>query len=121
MASTISVAPPYSVVLVEDAVGGDIPEVMGRATIKATDSCIAIACLAEIDGETEITLADAKSVDPGSAPAFDEQLRTPSRKIIVRSVEGTTFLELPVPTAVTRVRVWVNDSQEPDRVLIGVG
>lgn len=119
MAVSVRVAPPNSLVLVEDPSGGDIPASMHRL-IAATDSCIAVGCLAENDGETEIVLEYCSSVDTGDQLEFEGLLRTPNCKIAIRTVYGVTLLEMPVAAAETRVRIWVNDLKEPDRITVGI-
>jgi len=119
MEKSTRIAPPNSVVLVCDAGGGEIPTSMQGALISSTPSCIAIGCRAEDDGETDIALGAIEEVDPGTPSAFEGTLSTPTRKVVVRSVLGQTVLEAAVPSRNTRVRVWVNDQSEPDRVVVG--
>ena len=73
-----------------------------------------------MDGDTEITLGDAESVDPGIPAAFDGTITTPHRSIMVSTVEGKV-ISIATPTSVSRVRVWTNHPSEPDRVTVGVG
>ena len=120
MKTSMRLVPPNSTVLVEDSSGGEIPASMNQSLITATDSCMAVGCMAEDDGETEITLGNCSSVDTGKQPQFEGLLRTPNRKLAVRTVHGVTLLEMPVPTTETRLRVWVNDPSEPDRIAVGV-
>lgn len=120
MTTSTRIAPPNSVVLVEDSSGGEIPTSMKQSLIAATDSCIAVGCRAEDDGETEITLGPCDKVDTGERPAFEWSLQTPNRKLVVRTVHGVTLLEMPVPATETRLRVWVNDPSEPDRIAVGI-
>jgi hypothetical protein len=75
----------------------------------------------EQDGPTEFVLGQAYEVDPGSRPAFDGQLETPNRAVVVSTVERDSLLGDGVPTKRTRVRVWVNHPTEPDKVIVGLG
>lgn len=77
MAVSTRVAPPNSLVLIEDSSGSDIPTSMNQSLIAATDSCIAIGCRAEDDGETEIVLEHCSSVDTDDRLEFEGLLRTP--------------------------------------------
>jgi hypothetical protein len=120
MTTSTRVAPPHSLVLVGDSNDLDIPDAMQGSLISSTESCIAIGCRSEIDGETELTLGASREVDPGRHPDFEGVLTTPSRRIAVRSVLGQAILEAPVPGKMTKVRVWVNDTGEPDEVIIGI-
>jgi hypothetical protein len=122
MPKTAKVAPPNSVVLVtgrDD--GGGIPLTMATSVVAATESCIAVGCLSEADGQSQLVLGPWREIAEGDEPAFVGLLKTPDRKVEVRSVEGETLLAIQVPTEETVVRIWVNHALEPDRILIGVG
>lgn len=115
-----SVKPPHSVVLVEDETGGTIPASMGGEIVAQTESCIAIGCRSASDGHTEVRLGRAAEVAPGWQPAFEGELLTPSKLVIVRSVLGERYLEITTSRGRAFVRIWVNDPSEPDELRIGV-
>ena len=121
MAVKTKVAPPNSVVLVSDTASGEIPKSMHDSLISATNSCVAVGCLSEDDGETEFTLGTLSELDRKDKPAFEGMLKTPSHRVAVRSVLGKRLLELPVSQELTRLRIWVNDASEPDNVVVAVG
>jgi hypothetical protein len=116
------VAPPNSLVIVEGSAGGVIadPERLRDSKITSTDSCVAICVRNAQDGDTEIILGPTREVDPGSPPAFQGVLKTPTSRVAVRSVVLETLLEVAVPKPMTQIRVWVNHPTEPDKVIIGV-
>jgi hypothetical protein len=120
MSGSIRVRPRNSLVLVSDAKGGEIPPSMSGSLIASTKSCIAVGCLMEDDGETELVLGPMDGVNPGEPAVFDGRLATPTRKVTIRSVLGEILLEQLVPHTSTRVRIWASDSSEPDRVIVGV-
>lgn len=113
-------APPNSLVLVWDQAGGDPPEKMGRSRIVSTRSCIAVGCLAEVDGETTFTMAPLRTIDRPDPAAFEGMLSTPSRRVVVSTVFGEKVLEMDVAGEDTMVKIWVNHDSEPDQVLFGV-
>lgn len=117
---TVRLAPPNSLILILDPQGAEIPATMSGGLISSTDTCIAVGCMSEDDGETELTLGEAKAVDPGYASALEKRISTPSRKLSVKSVLGVTLLETQVSSPSVMVQVWVNDAREPDKVMIGV-
>jgi hypothetical protein len=120
--SSLKIAPPNSLVLISDVQRGEVPEKIDpEMGFGSTDSCIAVACLPDMDGETMIRLGPAAEVDPGSRPAFEMILSTPTRTVAVMTIEWVTLLKAGVPASSTRVRVWTNRSRWPDNVLIGLG
>lgn len=117
---TTRLAPPNSLILILDPRGAEIPATMNGRLISSTETCIAVGCKAEDDGETELTLGDTQAVNPGYVPVFEKRISTPTGKLTVQTVHGVTLLETQVPSRSVAVQVWVNDAQEPDRVTIGV-
>jgi hypothetical protein len=85
MPTSIRIAPPYSLLFISDQDGGKTPEITrGGPRIWSTASCIAVGCLAFMDGETEVTLGVATDVDPGVQPTFDGLLETPRQALLFR-------------------------------------
>lgn len=121
MRTSIKIAPPNSLVFVSDRNGGTAPQITRGARMWSTSSCVAVGCLAFMDGETELTLGNANEVDPGVRAAFDGNLETPNRTVVVSTVERKEVLSAKVPSVMTRVRIWVNHANEPDKVTIGIG
>jgi hypothetical protein len=121
MSQSRRIAPPNSLLFIEDISGGEAPQPVWGAQILATPSCVSVSCLAFMDGETEIELGSAAEVDPNGPLAFDGTIATPSRKVVISTVENERILETTVPGIRTRVRVWTNRAREPDRVVVGVG
>jgi hypothetical protein len=52
---------------------------------------------------------------------FDGELETPSRTVVISTVEGKTILETPVANERTHVWIWVSHPRWPDQVTIGLG
>ena len=73
------------------------------------------------DGETLVLLGRATELDPGEPPASHGMLATPNRAVVVSTVERHTVLETSVPDTKTRVRIWVDEPVEPDKVVVGLG
>lgn len=120
--SSIKLAPPNSLVFIEDAGGGVVPtDFKPGSNILSTDTCIAVCCLAEMDGQTHVTIGPAQEIDPGEKPAFDVTLATPTRAVVVTTVELVKLLEASVPSIRTRIRIWTNRAKEPDDVIVGLG
>lgn len=115
------IAPPNSLVLIVDASGGVVPASMSGSLIASTDSCIAVGCRSDVDGDTEFKLGQASEVDPGGQPVFLGRLRTPSLKVVLQTVTGQAILESSVTQRETTIRVWANDPVEPDQVIVGIG
>lgn len=124
MTQTIKVAPPNSFVLICDAQGGIVPDpdaIAEAASISATNSCVTVCCLAEMDGETEIKLGPADEVGPESRPAFEGAIETPTHTVAVFTTEWTKLLQINVMSDRSHLKIWTNRKTEPDKIAIGVG
>lgn len=120
MIQVIKWAPLHSLVVINDPIGGAIPKYMLDVPVTATESCIAVCCYPEVDGETEFTLGEASEVDPGRPPTFCGRLLTPSRRVIVQTTELKTILEAPTAQTTTPVRIWAGHPEWPEKVIIGL-
>jgi hypothetical protein len=113
-----SLAPPNSIIFIADPIGQyQVPADPGAALVTATSSCIGVGTLAEMDGETTISL-NGEFVIPRGNLVFDGMLETPSLRIAVIDSEGNPLLAMPVRNGVTSVKIWVNDQSEPDSIFV---
>jgi hypothetical protein len=120
--TTVSIAPPNSLIVIAAAPTGEGPTEWTRGSgVMATEACIVVACLMEQDGETRITIASSANVKPGTSPMFEGFLKTPHHKVAVWTVEWEKLLEANVPMNRTRIRIWTNRGSEPDKIDIGLG
>lgn len=118
--ASIRVAVLNSLLFIRDRSVEDIPEIDGNGAVWSTGSCIAISCLPDCDGDTEVTVGAGKDVGLRALPLFDGTLRTPSRTIVVEGVTRQQLLTMLVPRTDTRVRIWTNGHRATDKVVIGL-
>jgi hypothetical protein len=119
MSNTSRVAVPNALLLISDVGGGRPPNVMEGALIASTPSCIAVGCMSDSNGETEVTLGTMEGL-PRENLAFEGELETPSRAVAVWTVLRETVLQAPVSHVRTGVRIWVNHPSEPNKVIVGL-
>jgi hypothetical protein len=115
-----TIRPINSILFISDRDGGVPPEPVRGADIAATSSCISFRCFPEQDGPTEVVLGESFRVEPASLPAFDGELETPHRTVVISTTDFHTVLETGVPDTRTRVRIWFSHPQWPDKVIIGL-
>jgi hypothetical protein len=120
MLNTIKVALPHSLLFIMDSSGGTIPKPIGEGIVASTDSCIAVGCTPDMDGETETVLGTMAEVIPGLHLLFEGFLNTPTRRLIFQTSHNETLIEMPTPNQNTRIRVWANHEIQPDKVTIGI-
>jgi hypothetical protein len=88
--------------------------------ILSTSSCISFRCYPEQDGPTEVMLGEINEVDPGSVPAFEGELETPTYTVIVSTVDLEAVLQTAVQNTRTKVKIWLSHPQWPEKVVIGL-
>jgi hypothetical protein len=118
--SAIKIAPPNSLLFISASDIADAPELVLGVPILSTSSCISVGCLMWQDGETDVMLGAAAEVGPQHAPAFDSQLDTPNRRVIISKVYSEIALTEPICNTRTRVRIWVNRLPGSDRIIVGL-
>lgn len=116
------VAAPNSLVLVGDTSSRTIPASLSGGIVAASRDMVAVGTRSAPDGDTAVTLGDdlGRTVS-GLTEVFDGFLATPSMSLVVMTVHLDVLLRISTATDFTRVRIWVNDDEEPDIVQIAVG
>ena len=103
MISATCIAPPNSLLLIADTPTTSVPlDDADRSWIACTSSCIAVPCVACMDGSTSIALGPAFDVDDRAA--FEGRLDTPNHRVAVWTMEWEKLVEMSVPTARAEVR-----------------
>jgi hypothetical protein len=123
MTTQIVISPQHPMFLLEGGGKGidvPIPENLEQL-VYATPTCWIVICAADVDGDTEVTFGSFEEVDPGEPPIHDGVLETPLFKLVLGLASGEDPLVLAVPTERTRLRIWTNDPQFPNKVTIAVG
>jgi hypothetical protein len=120
MSTSRKIYVPNALLLISDIGGGTLPDTMLGELIASTPSCIAVGCMSDSNGKTEVTLGTGREFHPRGAPAFDGELETASRVVGICTVFHEPVLQTAVSNPTTRVRVWVNHPSEPDEVIVAV-
>jgi hypothetical protein len=118
MNNSATVLAPHSILLLGDPEKSDVPMTMGTELISWTSSCVVVGCRPDSEGETTITLGSSADIEKTFTCVFDNSIATPARKIVVFTALMESLLEKAVPTATTRLVIWVNDTGEPDQIVV---
>ena len=120
MLLSVKIAPPHSLITISDSQGGEVPDSVSKNLITSTRTCISVGTKAEIDGETEIIIGNFDEINLDSDPSFYGEIATPSRVISVFTVFEDQVLFLETKTKHASVQIWVNDQNEPTKIVIGI-
>jgi hypothetical protein len=115
-------SPPNAILFVFDPTNGDVvipPYVDGELTA-ATETCVSVGTQADVDGETEVSLAMAAVAQPDLQRVFAGAVATPGGKVAVVTSEFNRVLELDVPKGGIEVVIWTDDLRNPARVVVNV-
>ena len=121
MSTKTSIAPMNSLLFLSDLDGGEPPTPIWGAQILSTPSCISFGCYPEQDGPTEISLGTRGEVDPGTLPAFEGDLKTPHRAVVITTVDDKAVMKMNVPSERTHVCIWLSHPRWPEKIAIGLG
>lgn len=116
-------APPHSVVLFMNFESGKPPESFAEKLVSATSTCVAVGTLSEQDGQTNVTLTDElpQQLESSIILAFDGLISVSGKYLSLVTTLNEPIMSLPVRQNSLRIRVWVNDNVEPDRILVVAG
>ena len=118
---TLKCAPSNSIVFISETLRSEPPAPILAGMVSANATCVAVACLPEVDGETEFRFGKVQESPAGLELVFDGLVATPGRTLIVATVEEEILFEDSVPDDTTRVRVWLSHPRWPELVVIGWG
>lgn len=116
-----SIAPLYNSVYVASRDLSDVPYNFDEVTIPSTPDCVSIPTQNWGDGETVFEVGEASEIALSTAPAFDGMLNTPDMKLLFFDANVDNFATIPLPTARTRIRVWIDHPREPEHVVVAWG
>jgi hypothetical protein len=118
--TSVAISPPNAIVFVLDPANKKavIPEYLAGNLIAATETCVSVGTQDSVDGETQVTLKFDDSTLPFLHPIFSGAVATPNGKIAIVTAELQRVLELDVPTEKVSISIWVDDLQNPARVIV---
>lgn len=110
---------PHGVIFLGDRSAPlSIPDDTGAAIVTATSTCLAVWANPDTEGPTRIKIEENARPNGGHALVFEGELAVPTRCLAVTDSSGKVLMELPVHSAKPTLRVWVNDRNQPDSILI---
>jgi hypothetical protein len=115
------IAPEYASFYIAGSRRVEVPIGGEPRTVRASRDCINMGCLNAQDGDTLVFLGWATEFARFDKPIFDGLLNTRSGVVLLFDVNMPEILSMAVPAPETRIRIWANRLQEPDRIHIGLG
>jgi hypothetical protein len=110
-----------SLLFIKDARTKDLPKIDGHGSFWTTPSCVAVSCMPDCDGSTEVTIGDPLDLQSKAGKLlFDAPLKTPSKSVTVETVLAEKIFEQNVLSTTTRVRIWTDGFRDTDKVFIGL-
>src|SRR5215510_5438618 len=106
--ASIRLAVPNAILFIQDPDRWDPPEPTDDSGVWSNPSGIAVSCLPDSEGDTDITIGPVSEVGRTHHLLFDGHIDTPTRKLLVLIVPGKTVLEQDVQNQQTRVRIWTD-------------
>ena len=112
----ISATPAHSLILIMDSKSKNVPLTLGGGLFGQTDTCIAVGCRSEVDGETNISTGLPECLTGFRSKQFI--ISTESNKIITCDIYGAVYLYIECDTARSEIAVYYDDLFEPKNIYI---
>jgi hypothetical protein len=117
----ITITPEYLSIYVAGRRNVKIPLHMDRYGIFSSSDCINVPACYWSDGDTNVTFGPILEITEVRDPDFDGILNTPNNELILFDAIEPEFASAQVPSAKTRIRVWIDHPIEPENVVIAWG
>jgi hypothetical protein len=116
---SIRVNAPNSVLLLMDPQSADIPETMAGGHVAATESCIAIGTISELDGSVLVEVLDERHGNRKELHKLgDWSIRVQNSRLAVCSIHLEELLSIRLQSTVAKLELWANDLVEPDHIVV---
>ena len=114
----IQITTEHAVLFLMDATPGvAIPPDAGAASVTATDNCLAFWVLSYVDGASVVTITD-KPCETSGIELFSGSINAPSGVITLSDSSAFEYLNVPVPKGRSKIKLWADDTQNPEWVWI---
>lgn len=121
MTTRKTIRPINSMVFIHDATQFDVPDLEADKPVTSTAKCVQMLTYPECGGRTDVTFGPLTGAEPSFPLYHDALLETPSRTVVMSTVDEQLLFSVPVPDPMTRVRIWLNRPWQPDEVVVGLG
>ena len=110
-----------SLLFIKDTRTNDFPMIDGQGSVWTTASCVAVSCMPDCDGPTEVVIGNPSDIKNAAGKLiFDAFLDTPNKCVSVETVLAEKILEKNVPNATTHVRIWTDGFRDTSKVMISL-
>ena len=112
----LQIAPPYSQLFLTDEGDESFPVEFSDTPVQVRARGLRLSTLMWQDGPTTVDIAvgELLSVPPGVMLAFEGDLATPARVVVLTDPERRVYWRHAIGTERVTVRVWANHPTEPD-------
>lgn len=115
--STFVIAPTYNSFYVDGDGKAEPPLEFVFNGIAATGECITIPTVYYGDGNTTVIVGHVSDLDNSAAPNYAGILATPQRQLVIAETLSD-IATINVDSTTSHIRVWMNDTSEPDHIVI---
>ena len=111
-------APANPCVFLSDRSGGEPPDPANTNQIKATSSCIMIACMSDVEGGSDFLVCSGEDLQPVGSPSFESELQIPACNLMLSTAQGDVLFESSWSAPSVHVRIWPNRPLWPNYIII---
>lgn len=119
---TLTYTPLHPIIFISDPsnVDAEMPEVDAESVATATDTCIAVRTIADVDGDVTITLAQETpdTIFTSYIEVFSGDIESPGHEVAIINSHDEKLLSIVFAGTLIHVRVFVDDSVYPEKVWV---
>ena len=115
--STFVIAPTYNSFYVDGDGKVEPPLDFVFNGVAATRECVTIPTVYYADSSTTVIVGHVSDLENSAAPNYEGILATPQRQLVITETLSD-IAAIKVENTESYIRVWMNDTNEPDHVTI---
>jgi hypothetical protein len=119
---SVSINVPHGMLFILDPNNADVlmPECVDGELVSVTDSCISVATLVPVDGDTEVSMAFNEAAPRELIRVAYDNISVPHGRLAITTSDDGGVFEADVPVGRVTVSIWVDDLEDPSRVFVNV-
>lgn len=119
---TLTYTPLHPIIFISDPsnVDAEMPEVDAECVATATDTCIAVRTIADVDGDVTITLSQETpdTIFTSYIEVFSGDIESPGHEVAIINSHDEKLLSIVFIGTLIHVRVFVDDRVYPEKVWV---
>lgn len=119
---TLTFTPPHPIIFISDYdnLDAEMPEYTPGSITSATDTCISVGTIADVDGDVTVTLSQVTpdEILTSYVEVFSGDIDCPNHEVAIINSHDEKLLSAVFDGTLIHVRVFVDDDVHPEKVWV---